>query len=305
MDLSIIIVTYNSRDFALETLNSYHQALRACRELECEIIVVDNASADGVPEAIAAHPSGPRLIRNRENAGLAKANNLGFRQSSGRYLLFSNPDVQVEADTLPALVSLMDAHPQVGACTPRLMLTGGRGIDWGCHRGFPTPWAAFTYFSGLARIFGASRRLSRIFGRYQLLDRDLASAHEVDVIEGGFFFARRTAFTEAGPWDEDYFLFGEDIDLCLQIKRRHHAIMYYPQARAWHHLGGTTGLKRRTNGEAAVARADRERAYHAFFDAMMLFYDKNYRHDHSALTARLVRLGIETGRLRRRLRLEV
>ena len=132
------------------------------------------------------------------------------------YILFSNPDVEVTNETLPTLITLMDQNPDVGACTPFLKLAIRGEIDWGAHRGFPTPWAAFTYFSGLSRLFRRSKKLSKLFGRYHLLDRDLTEEHPVDAIRGGFFFVRRKVFESAGRWDEDYFMFGEDIDLATK-----------------------------------------------------------------------------------------
>jgi GT2 family glycosyltransferase len=296
IDLSIIIVTYNGRDITFKTLQSYAQALAADPCHAYQITVVDNASQDGVADAVAEHFLDVQLIRNPDNVGFSKANNLGFAQSSGRYLLFSNPDVEVTEATLPTLIALMDQHPHVGACTPFLRRVKTGEIDWGAHRGFPTPWAAFTYFTGLARLFRGSRRLSKTFGQYHLLDRDLTQEHPVDAIRGGFFFVRRDVFEEAGRWDEAYFMFGEDIDLCYQIKALGYEIMFYPQALALHYHGMTTGLKRHSRELATVDPQARERTYHAFYDAMRIFYDKNYRTRYGRLTRSLVLLGVDIKR---------
>lgn len=292
-DLSIIIVTYNGCDITLKTLTSYREAIAADTDHRYEVIVVDNASQDGVADAVAEHFPKVLLTRNRGNVGFSKGNNIGVTHSQGRYILFSNPDVTVTEDTLPTLIGLMDRNPDVGACTPFLRLARTGDIDWGAHRGFPTPWAALTYFTRLSRLFRRSRRLSRLFGQYHLLDRDLAEAHEVDVIRGGFFFVRREVFEQAGRWDEDYFMFGEDIDLCFQIKRLGHRIMFYPQASALHHHGMTTGIKEHSQELSPTDSEARERAYHAFYDTMKLFYDKNLRTAYSPLVRRLVFLAID------------
>ncbi len=305
MDISIIIVTYNGRELALATLDSFWRALDAAPGLRCEVIVVDNHSQDGVAETVASHPIGACLIRNEANLGFSRANNRGFAASSGRFLLFANPDIEIDEQTLPRLLDRLALEPDVAACTPRLWVIGKPEIDWGSHRGFPTPWAAFTHFSGLARLTRRSSRLARVFGRYRLLDRDLDLPHDVDAIEGGFFFVRREAFVAAGLWDEDYFLFGEDLDLCYRLKRNGARIAYFPQAQAWHHLGGTTGLKRHSRQRANISEADRRRAYDSFFDAMHLFYEKNYRDCYSAPVHGLVSLGIETRRLLGRARRRV
>jgi len=293
IDLSIIIVTYNGLDITLKTLNSYRNAIAADQRHCYEIVVVDNASQDGVADAVAGNYPEATLIRNPVNVGFSRANNVGFEASNGRYLLFSNPDVQVAADTLPTLITQMDQNPQVGACTPFLRLVRTGEIDWGAHRGFPTPWAAFTYFTKLAKLFGRFKRLSKIFGQYHLLDRDLTQEHEIDVIRGGFFFVRREVFEEAGKWDKDYFMFGEDIDLCYQIKKRGHKIMFYPQAQALHYHGMTTGLKRHSQELSPVDRKAQEKVYNAFYDTMKIFYDKNYKTRYNKVIRWLVLTGIE------------
>jgi GT2 family glycosyltransferase len=234
-----------------------------------------------------------RLIRNRENFGYSKANNIGFEDTCGRYLLFSNPDIQVDELTLPTLLGLMDAHADVGACTPFLELVKTGEVDWGAHRGFPTPWASFTYMSGFARLFRFSRRLSKVFGRYHLLDRDLERAHPVDAIRGGFFLVRREVFEEAGRWDEDYFMYGEDLDLCFVIKQSGHSIMFYPQARALHYHGLTTGLKAHSLELSSVDAEARRKAYAAFYDTMKIFYDKHYRFRYGPLVRWLIFVAID------------
>ena len=300
-DLSIIIVTYNGLDITLRTLGSYRNAINADQHHRYEIIVVDNASQEAVADAIAAGYPEVSVIRNSENVGYSKANNIGFDLSDGRCVLFSNPDIEVSAETLPTLVELMDQNPEVGACTPFLKLARTGKVDWGAHRGFPTPWAAFTYFLKLSRLFSGSRRLSKVFGQYHLLDRDLAQEHEVDAIKGCFFFVRREAFEEAGRWDEDYFMFGEDIDLCYQIKQLGYRILFYPQATAVHYHGVTTGLKQHSRDLSSVDAEAQGRAYRAFYDTMKLFYDKNYEQKYSRLIRWLVFLGVDVrSRLGRR-----
>jgi GT2 family glycosyltransferase len=293
LDLSIIIVTYNGREITLQTLAAYAKALSADPDHTYETIVVDNASQDGVADAVARAYPEIRVIRNQRNFGFAKANNIGYHTSRGRYILFSNPDVEVTVETLPLLIELMDRDPEVGACTPFLRLVRTGGIDWGAHRGFPTPWAALTYFARLDRLSKPWRRLSRVFGQYHLLDRDLTRPHEVDAIRGGFFFVRREVFERAGGWDEAYFMFGEDLDLCYQIKKQGYRVMFYPQAEALHYHGMTHGLKKHSQDLTAVDEAHKGKVYNAFYDAMRIFYNKNYRHQYGALTRWLVLVAID------------
>jgi GT2 family glycosyltransferase len=292
-DLSIVIVTYNGRDIALQALALYGDAIAADADHAYELIVVDNASRDGLPDAVAAAYPEVTLIRNAENLGFARAGNIGYEAATGRYILFSNADIEVTAETLPTLIRAMDAAPDVGACTPYLELAQTGEVDWGAHRGFPTPWAALTYFTRLDRLFRRSRPLSRVFGQYHLLDRDLETPHEVDAIRGGFFFVRREAFEGAGRWDEDYFMYAEDIDLCYQLKQLGYRVMFYPQARAVHYHGMTTGLKRHSQEIAVYDAHDRARTYAAFYDTMKVFYDKHYRRRYSPLVRWVVFVAID------------
>jgi GT2 family glycosyltransferase len=292
-DLSIIIVTYNGQDITLRTLGSYRDAIDTDPDHDYEMIVVDNHSQDGVADAVEQRFPDARLIRLSENGGFAAGNNIGFEASKGRFLLFSNPDIEVNEETLPTLITLMDQNPEVGACTPFLKLATTGSIDWGAHRGFPTPWAAFTYFTRLAALFKGSKQLSRWFGQYHLLDRDLDEEHEIDVIRGGFFFVRRDVFAQAGKWDEDYFMFGEDIDLCYQIKKDGYGVKFFPQATALHYHGMTTGLKEHSQNLSAADAEAKRKAYHAFYDTMKLFYDKNLRTEYCRPIRWLVFLGVE------------
>lgn len=293
IDLSIIIVTYNGREITLKTLEFYRRAIASDPKHSYELIIVDNASSDGVDDAVAREYSEAKLVRNPENLGFSKGNNIGVEQSRGRYLLFSNPDIEVNPETLPTLIELMDQNPKVGACTPFLELVKTGKVDWGAHRGFPTPWAAFTYFSGLAKLFKHSKALSRIFGQYHLLDRDLTREHEVDAIRGGFFFVRREVFEGVGKWDEDYFMYGEDLDLSYQIKKLGYKIMFYPQARARHYHGMTTGLKKHSQGLSEINRGAQDRAFNAFYDTMKIFYENNYADKYPRLVKQLVFLAVD------------
>lgn len=270
-----------------QTLLSFQKAIASDPSHSYEIIVVDNASRDGVSELIEKQYPAVRLIRNISNLGFSKANNAGFETSQGTYILFSNPDIEIFDTTLPTLLSFMSEHPDVGACTPLLRLPSG-ALDWGSHRGWPTPWASFAYMIGLSRIFSFSKSLSKIFGQYHLLDKSLREIHEVDAIKGGFFFVRRDVFKEAGKWDEDYFLFGEDIDLCYKIKQKRHKIMFYPRAEAIHYQGITTGLKAHSRRLSVADEESKQRAYDAFYQSMKIFYDKHFKQKYHPFTRALI-----------------
>lgn len=296
IDLSIIIVTFNNTEITLKTLSSYLKAIENDKEHNYEIIVSDNASTDNVVEEIKQKFPKVKIIRNSENFGFSKGNNIGYEATKGRYLLFSNPDIEVNDKTLPYLIDRMDKMPDVGACTPFLRLVLSSEIDWGAHRGFPTPWASLTYFSGLLKLAKKLNLFKKQFGQYYLLDRDLSSEHEVDAIRGGFFFVKREVFIKAKKWEEDYFMYGEDLDLSFQIKKLGYKILFFPQAEALHYHGLTTGLKKHSRSISFIKPEVKLKAFHAFYDSMKIFYDKNLRKDYSEIVRIIVFAGIELKR---------
>lgn len=297
IDLSIIIVTYNGWEITQKTLHSFQNAINEDKNNSYEIIVSDNSPNDDIVEQISRKFPEVKIIKNKSNLGFAKANNVGFAESRGEYLLFSNPDIEVGQNTLPYLLSKMRASADIGACTPFLRLAQTNSIDWGAHRGFPTPWASLTYYTGLLKVSQKFNILKKQWGQYYLLDRGLAKDHEVDSIRGGFFLVRRNVFVKAGRWDEAYFMYGEDIDLCYQIKKMGYKIMFFPQIEALHYHGLTTGLKKHSAGLSSIEKEVQLRVYHAFYDSMKIFYNKNYRNSYSGIIRTLVMGGIELKRL--------
>ncbi|MDD3679521.1 MAG: glycosyltransferase family 2 protein [Candidatus Shapirobacteria bacterium] len=297
IDLSIIIVTYNNCEATLKTIHSYQKAIDKDKSNSYELIISDNSPREDVVQQIKQKYPGIKIIHNKSNLGFSKANNVGFEKSRGKYLLFSNPDIEVQKNTLPYLLSRMKNSVNVGACTPFLRLALNNDIDWGAHRGFPTPWASFSYYSGLLRLSKKFNMLKKQLGKYYLLDCDLNKEHEVDAIRGGFFFIKKDVFIKAGRWDESYFMYGEDIDLSYQIKKVGYKIMFFPQVEALHYHGLTTGLKKHSSQLSLIEKKAKMKAYHAFYDSMKIFYDKNYKNRYSKIARFLVITGIELKRL--------
>ncbi len=269
--LSVIIVNYKVADFAL-------QALQSLREAEmydqAEIIVVDNASQDGSAEVITREFPEVRWIGLKSNIGFGKACNVGVQNASGAYHLFLNPDTVVSHNTLSACLGFMESHPDVGVVGPKILDTKGR-LQASCRRSFPTPFNAFCYFSGLSRMFPRSRLL----GRYNLtyLDPDVAS--EVDAVSGSFMFVRADVFRDIGGFDEAFFMYGEDLDLCVRVRQRGLKVWYVPETQIVH-------FKARSSAKRAL------RSKAAFYEAMVL-YSRKYRHTYSSFFPRwLIFVGI-------------
>ena len=255
MDLSIVIVNYNVKHFLEQCL---HSVKKAIEEIEAEVFVVDNNSVDGSVAHIRERFPWVRLIENQENAGFSRANNQAIRASSGRYILLLNPDTVVEEDTFSKAVGFMDEHPDAGGLGVKMIDGRGRFLPES-KRALPTPRVAFFKVFGLSSLFPKSK----LFGTYHLgyLDRD--KTHPVDVLAGACMFLRRETLDKTGLLDEDYFMYGEDIDLSYRITRAGYRNYYYPGTTIIHYKGEST--KKGSLNYVLV-----------FYNAMIIFARKHF-----------------------------
>ncbi|NLV38493.1 MAG: glycosyltransferase family 2 protein, partial [Bacteroidales bacterium] len=209
MKLSVIIVNYNVRYFLEQCLHSLY---RAIKNTETEVFVVDNCSTDDSLEMLRQSYPEIKLIANSENLGFAKANNLAIEASESDYVLLLNPDTLVQEEAIRNMLSFMDAHPEAGALGVKMIDGRGRFLAES-KRGLPTPAVSFYKISGLSALFPRSRR----FGRYHLgwLDKD--KIHSVEILAGACMLVRREAIIKAGLLDENFFMYGEDIDWSYRI----------------------------------------------------------------------------------------
>jgi len=221
MKLSIIIISFNTKDFLQKCLASLRANIS--RKIKYEVIVVDNSSKDDSVEMVKAEFPEVILIQNEKNLGFAKANNLGIKKAKGDYILFLNSDTVVPKNTIEHMLSFMDKNKNVGASTCKVLLVNGQ-IDDASHRGFPTPWNAICHFSNLSKLFPKSK----FFSDYSLGFMDLNLTHKIDALAGAFMLVRREAGKDAKWWDEDYFFYGEDIDFCYQLKQKGWDVYYVP-----------------------------------------------------------------------------
>ncbi len=253
--VSVVIVSFNVRGFLENLITSLNRALIG---IDSEIIVVDNSSDDDTVEVIKKNYPAVRLIENNVNVGFGKANNQGVKISSGEYLLLINPDAVVEENTVKEMLAFSAVHPEAGAASCKV-LNGDGTLQKTCRRGFPTPWVAFTKISGLSTLFPRTK----MFGRYNLTYLNPDEEHEVDAIGGSFMFIPRRVFDKVGGFDEDYFMYGEDIDLCYKIKNAGYKVFYTPRTTAIHFKGEST---RRSNINQT----------YEFYRAMGVFVEKRY-----------------------------
>ncbi|MGG1555750.1 glycosyltransferase family 2 protein [Paenibacillus ferrarius] len=271
MDLSIIIVNYRTRELTLECIASVYASLTA---YTYEIILVDNASNDGM--IAAANERFPQVITidNAENVGFSRANNQGIRIAQGRYVLLLNSDTIVQPDTLEVMLRFMDEHPEVGASGCKIVLPDGT-LDKACKRGFPTPSASFYYAFGFSKLFPKVPR----FNQYQLGYLSPDEEYPIDSLVGAFMLIRREAIAQVGMLDEAFFMYGEDIDWCYRIKEAGWVNYYYPCTHIVHYKG-------------ASSRRKPYKIIYEFHRAMILFHNKHYRKKYSWLTNGLVYIGV-------------
>ena len=230
LDVSIIIVSWNAKEILRACLNSL---MDSTVEYAHEIIAVDNGSSDGSPEMVEKEFPHVRLIKNRYNLGFARANNIGIRASRGRYVCLINSDVIVFEDCIKNLMSFMDENPAAGMAGPKI-LNPDRTLQPSC-RHFPSIWNNLCHAVALNHLFPRSRFFSAPFMDYWAHD----TVRKVDVITGMFWMIRRQAIDEVGLLDEDFFVYGEDIDWCKRFRQGGWDIVFYPGAEAVH-IGGAS-----------------------------------------------------------------
>lgn len=229
MDLSIVIVNWNTKDLLQGCLRSVWDSLDG---IEAEVIVVDNASADGSVEMVMADFPRTRMIANLENRGFAAANNQGFQRSRGRHILLLNSDTVVHGDVLAQSIAYMDRNTDVGMMGCRV-LNGDGSTQMTCSR-FPT----FTNL--LLQTLGANRLGGRFFSRYQMLDWDRDDERAVEVISGCYLMVRAEVLCEIGPLDEAFFCYGEETDWCRRCAEAGWSLRFAPIGEITHFGSGST-----------------------------------------------------------------
>jgi len=259
MNLSIIIVNYNTKELLQKALESIE---RFPPSGEFEIFVVDNASQDDSAEYIKNIDNQVIPIINTENLGFSKANNMAIKMAKGKYILLINPDTEVLEGTLNKCMDYMDKHPTIGILGCKVLLPDGR-LDLACRRGFPNLWNSFFKFSGLAKLFPKVK----LFTGYNLTYLDEHQSYSVDSVVGAFMMVRREVIEQIGLLDEDFFMYGEDIDWCYRAKQAGWDVFYYADAVIIHH-------KRASSKQS-------KKALNEFFRAMEIFYKKHYAGKHT------------------------
>lgn len=271
--LSVVIVNYNVCYFLEQALLSVRRAVEKLGQ-PVEVFVVDNNSADGSVAMVRARFPEVVLIANQDNPGFSKANNQALRLATGEYQLLLNPDTVVEEDTFRACCDFMDAHPDCGGLGVKMLDGQGKFLPES-KRGLPTPAVAFYKMFGLASLFPKSRT----FGRYHLGFLDNEQTHEIEVLSGAFMLMRKAALDQVGLLDEDYFMYGEDIDLSYRLTLGGWKNYYYPGTRIIHYKGEST---KRTSVNYVFV----------FYRAMVIFAQKHFAPGRAGLFSMLINAAI-------------
>ncbi|MEI6434697.1 MAG: glycosyltransferase [Bacteroidota bacterium] len=271
MKLSIVVVNYNVKYFVEQCL---HSVQNACNGLDAEIFVVDNNSVDGSVRMIRDKFPEVNLIENKENKGFSYANNQAIRKAAGQYILLLNPDTIVEDDTLKKVVEFMDSHPDGGGLGVKMLDGKGKFLPES-KRGLPTPLVAFFKVFGFSALFPKSH----LFGKYHLGFLDKDKIHVVDVLSGAFMLLRKSVLDKIGLLDDEFFMYGEDIDMSYRITKAGYKNYYFPETRIIHYKGEST--KKSSLNYIFV-----------FYNAMIVFATKHFSKENARAFSMMINFAI-------------
>ncbi|KAA3616182.1 MAG: glycosyltransferase [Calditrichaeota bacterium] len=271
--ISIVIVNYNVKPFVQQVLHSLEKSLK---QIPSEIFVVDNASDDGSQKMIQEQFPQIHLIANTQNIGFSRANNQAIKKSRGAYIVLLNPDTITQEDTFSKMLEFMDMHKDAGMATCKVLNPDG-SLQLACRRSYPTPWVAFTRLIGLSYFFPNSK----LFGRYNLTYLPENETTEVEAISGSFMMVRRHALEQIGLLDEEFFLYGEDLDWCYRTIEAGWKIYYAPITQLIHFKGESS---KQSHLDGLLI----------FYKAMALFVKKHFRKRYFFITYQILLFAIWT-----------
>lgn len=267
--LTIIVLSYNTQELTVKVLNHFDL------QKDWELIVVDNASQDNSVIEIKKNIPQSIIIQNQQNVGFAKANNQALKRAKGTFALLLNSDAFIDTEGINKLIHFLETHPHAAIVTPKVILPDGQ-IDKACHRGMPTPWNAFTYFTKLESVFPQTR----IFSGYHQLYKDLHTTHAIDATAATAMLVRMSVIKKIGYFDEDFFFYGEDLDLCQRVTDQGYKIYYLPDVEVIH--------QKSASGKKNQSKQARSTANTAFYQTMKQFYQKHYQSRYPVILQKLI-----------------
>lgn len=270
LDLSIVVINYNTKKMVqnlIRFINIY------TNNINYEIIIVDNSKEDH--QRIENNISANVKVLYTDNNGFWAACNQGVRIANGQYLLFINSDTVFKNNVISQCIDYMDSNLTIGILGCKLVLPDG-SLDHGCKRGFPTPQAALYYYLKLDKKYPQSKK----YGAYRMTYLSDNEISEVDAVSGAFLMIRKKLFERLNGFDETFFMYGEDLDLCLRVKQNGFKVVYFPNVTVTH-LKGQSGLN----------VMDKFALYN-FYKAMIIFYNKHYKNRYNFFVTWLVHIAI-------------
>ena len=273
MQLSIIIVNYNVKYFLEQCLCS---VLKACKNIDAEILVADNQSDDGSKYFLSSRFAAVKFIWLNENVGFAKANNAALKQAKGEKILFLNPDTILPEDCLEKCLGFFDTRNDTGALGVRMIDGSGKYLSES-KRGFPSLFTSFCKMSGLTRLFPQSKLLAK----YYLGHLPENEINEVDVLAGAFMMINKKVLDEVGSFDEAFFMYAEDIDLSYRVQKAGYKNYYFAGNTIVHFKGEST--KKETSQYIRI-----------FYGAMLMFVKKHYGKIRSGLYSLMILAAVAT-----------
>ena len=254
-----------------QTLESVYKSVSG---IETEVFVVDNNSFDGSSQMVRSTYPDVILIENSENQGFSKANNKGLKRAKGDYVLILNPDTVVQEDTFKTLIKFLDEHPEAGAASCKVLNADGT-LQLACRRSTPTPLVVLPKILGLSTLFPKSKLLAK----YNLTYLDEDEVSEVDAVSGSFVMVRKRVIEEIGLFDEDFFMYGEDLDWFFRMRKAGYKIYYVPYTKIIHYKGESI----RAAGFDAIGM---------FYKAQIQFVRKHFRKSKSVFAVMFLYFGI-------------
>lgn len=266
MNIEIIIVNYNSSFWLKKTLDSLYKYYIPFSKYNAIITVVDNASSDKSVEILERDYPEINLLKSNKNLGFSAGNNFALRKSTADYIMLLNSDTELteKSKNMDLLVDVLEENKQVGMITPKLLLTDGK-MDMACHRGEPSLTDCFLYFAGFEKLFPKIK----FFTQYHLLHKDLNTVHEVDSITGACIITKLQYLKDVDFFDEIFFMYSEDIDLCRKYREKEFKIIYNPAVEIIHHKYKSGLQSKNKNTNKNIKKH--------FYNSFLLYYDKWYK----------------------------
>ena len=264
--LEIILVSYNSSFWLKKTLNSLYKFFVPNSKYKIIITVVDNASSDDSVSVIEQNFPEIKLIKSDKNLGFSAGNNLALKSSKSDYIMLLNSDTELteKSKNLDILIDSMEQDSSIGIITPKILLTSGK-LDMACHRGEPSPLDCLFYFAKLEKLFPKIK----FFTKYHLLHKDLNTIHDIDACTGACMIMKNNVLKEIGYFDERFFMYSEDMDLCRSFREKGYKIVYNPTVEIVHH--------KYKSGLQSTDKKTKKKISKHFYNSFLIYYDKWYK----------------------------